>query len=261
MIRSAHFGGYEMPSDPDLVAVQAATKLQAHMRSHITRKHTSNLLHAARTTRAKRIQRPKEIMDLFIVPGVELQMSVSYPTDPTKAGRFTVIGPPRALAILQVSSIQGDAVNGKKSTRAIVRAARGIAARREVVISGVISPLSVVTLPNVVRRDAGIPQAATHFAFVYPLKHLKGRLHAINLTREPWAFAVIVGAYAYFDEAGTMLSLNALSIMPSPSVLHLVGPVTAYQQSALEMTKNGRMSDVTLDGLRAAVRATAHVGP
>ena len=234
----------------------AATKLQARYRGRQGRQGTQTNLHAARKAAERRYERPTEMMDLFIVPDVALVLKTTYPDDPTKAGEFTVTGPPATLRKLQQ-------ISSGSSSRSLLEYATHAASPRKSAtarrgsttynagdpITGVISPKSEVTLSPEVKKDCGIPDAATHFAFVYPLRHLKRNLGAINLAKDQWGFAVIVGAFGYFDEQGTLLAVNALSIVPSPTVLHLVGPYAARQQPALQMTRMGRMSDITIDGL------------
>ena len=116
-------------------------------------------------------------------------------------------------------------------------------------IEGVISPKNEVTLPPHIKKAAGIPLDATHFAFIYPLKMFKRNMHKINISQEPWAFALLLGGFAYFGAEGQLLAVNALTIVPSPAVLHIVGPYTANQSAALAMSRLGRMNPVSITGL------------
>ena len=49
-------------------------------------------------------------------------------------------------------------------------------------------------------------------------------LHKINLAQEPWGFCFLLGGFAYFDDANALCGVNSLTIVPSPTVLHLIGP-------------------------------------
>lgn len=237
----------------------AAVTIQAAFRSKAARRQTYAALRKVRVLSNIRLERPKESMELFVLPDVALQIEVSYPVAPQKAGTFTVTGPPPTLKALRRASVGCEAKRPHAGTVAHSRpldctprsAALGESSARSPrsPITGTISPRSPVTLPTLAKRDAGIPQEAQYFAFVYPLRNLKRRLHAINLAKEPWAFACVVGAFAYFDGEGQLLAVNALSIVPAPSVLRLVGPYPARQRATLEMAKNGRMDVVTIDGL------------
>ena len=172
---------------------------------------------------------PKEILDVFLFPDVGLDLKVDYPKDTEgSAGRFVVTGPKRKVDILRY-------------------VAEGIDDDGE--IDGVISPMSPVTLPLEIKREVGIPDAATLFAFVYPLQYFKRRLHRINLATEPWGFAHLLGAFAYFDDDRTLLGVNALTIVPQQTVLHLVGPHKPLSVAVAAMNDLGRMAEVVVDGL------------
>ena len=184
------------------------------------------------------IHHPLELMDLFIAPNIGLNLCVTYDSQKPQshAGRYVVQGPTKRLAVLhKILGISG-------STE----------------IEGVISPMAAVTLPPAVKVDAGIPLRATHFAFVYPLALLRGILDQLPVTlfTEPWIFGLILGSFAYFDENAdndsALLAVNALTIVPSPAVLHLVGPYQPTQRTDLALTKLHRLNCVTANGLLAA---------
>ena len=44
--------------------------------------------------------------------------------------------------------------------------------------------------------EAGIPLAATSFAFLHPLPYFRRRLTRINLARESWGFLFLLGGFA-----------------------------------------------------------------
>lgn len=215
---------------------EAAIRIQAGMRAKLTRRKIAELQAELKVHERNMERRFKgvgtEIMDLFIEPDVGLLLEHTAGASAEHAGRFAVSGPPTKVAILR------RALGDEPSD-----------------LSGVISPLSEITLPTAVKRDAGIPAEATHFAFVYPLKKFKRNeiaRQAINLAENAWAFALLIGAFAYFGECGRLLCVNALTIVPSPAVLHLVGPYKPRQHAELEMMRLGRLAHVTIDGLLAA---------
>lgn len=185
----------------------AATMIQAHVRAWLSRKEVKRLLTISRRSRAGRPKldptADKEIMDLFIQPDVKLDLQVSYPTSTTmsrrhilpvmSAGRYAVKGPAKAVNIL--ATLRKQAANSAGSSTDE--------------FEGFISPKSGVTLPDDVKRDAGIPLAASDFAFIYPLRAFRGQQDSINLAEHSWAFALLIGAFAYFDEVSARGSRSA----------------------------------------------------
>ena len=215
--------------------------IQTRARGFLTRRKLTTLI-LQRTKQTTRAYESLENLDLFILPDVGLNLSVTYSNvtsgateggDSVQAaggaGSFEVRGPPDRLS--KICKVVGseNLVGGR--------------------VKGVISPKNSVTLPEEVKRAAGIPIAATYYAFVSPMKAFRQRLHRINLAQEPWAFACLLGAFAYFDDDGTLLAVNALTIVPAPAVLHLVGPYKPRLRASMTMERLGRMSPVTLDGL------------
>ena len=127
---------------------RAATLVQARVRSRLASKSLLKV-----KSKRKKLQYGKvEQMDLFILPDVGLQLNVHFPKDnDVTAGKFVVKGPPAKLAkIRKVAKTNGE-------------------------IEGVASPYSPVTLPDQVKSAAGIPLAATRFAFIYPLQDFRER--------------------------------------------------------------------------------------
>ena len=172
----------------------------------------------------------QEMLDIFILPNVGLEISTEYPEEDGAAGRFAVTGPARKLDILKT-------------------VAKGV--DDDGTIDGDISPRSPVTLPLEIKREAGIPEASTWFAFIYPLSYFKSRLHRINLATDPWGFVHLLGGFAYFDDDYNLLGVNALTIVPSPTVLHLIGPFEPLKPACEQMHRLGRMKEVVIEGLRS----------
>jgi len=178
------------------------------------------------------LSKPKEVMDLFIEPNIGLQLAVEYKKGEFgAAGRYVLAGPPRVLKMLRKA---------------------GLEASKSGLLEGVISPKGNCSLPTAARQAASIPEAATNYAFVYPMRQFMEMktLTSINLSDEPWGFALLLGAFAYFSADGKLLAVNALTIVPSPAVLHLVGPYQARHSTTLALARLGRMRDVAVDGLR-----------
>ena len=179
-----------------------------------------------------------ELAEVFVAADLVIDLDVTYPDRaaavPGSAGRFVVRGPKHVLHTLShvVQGSDDEGTHGK--------------------IEGVISPICPVTLPEEIKKEAGIPAAATAFAFINPLTCFRRRLNRINLATELWGFVFLLGGFAYFDENGVIVGINALSIVPSEHALHLVGPHTGTEQAGQAMTKLGRMADVVVDGLTDA---------
>ena len=167
-----------------------------------------------------------EIMSMYIMPDIGLELTVD--TSAEGAGEFAVKGP-------------------KKKLDALLHVVQGLHGVSE--IKGVLGPITPVTLPDDIKRQAGIPIPATKFAFLHPLKYFKSRQHRINLVINPWACVHLLGGFAYFDDEGKVLGVNALTIQPTASVLHLVGPSEPTREVVQAMDDLGRMTDVVIEGL------------
>ena len=74
-----------------------------------------------------------------------------------------------------------------------------------------------------------------------PCVHASPYVHACNALIDPCALRVA--------QAGTLLAVNALTIVPSPAVLRLVGPYAARMDMGLEMAKLDRTRQVSITGL------------
>ena len=95
-------------------------------------------------------------------------------------------------------------------------------------LQGALSPKHMVTVPAESRAGAGIPAKAEKFCFIFPLKdqHALAQIRTaslLQLARNPWAFTLLAGGFAYFDEYGNVLAVNAISFAPSATGLLLIG--------------------------------------
>lgn len=113
-----------------------------------------------------------------------------------------------------------------------------------------LSPVHPVTMPRKARVQAGIPHHATSFAFIYPSSALTAALSTrTNLSKDLWAFVLLLGGFAYFDSAGALLAVNAITFSPSDTGLVLIGPSATVPGALEAMKEEGRMQPVTLPEL------------
>ena len=188
--------------------------------------------------------------------------------------RFSVVGPDRAANLLH-------------------RVADKLATPRGGVIShGQHSPISPLSIP-VPKRDAlGIPRAATHYCFAYPLDCLKGDYdNIVNQVvgsadtsdgDEALVMLFLLGGFVYlaYDDAPSgasrasggggqpsapprVLSVSALTFSQTASAsLSFSGPYAVSEEAVGSLTQQGRMCDVIIGRLlKAGVRQFAWVNP
>ena len=168
-----------------------------------------------------------DAIDISIMPRVKLEV-VCKPEQCT----FEITGPAKALATL-----------------------KPLAESSKEELKGRISPLNPVTVPKAYRKGAGIPLDADYFAFLYPLEAgMQASLQGLNLERDPWAFALILGGYCYFDASGEkVIAVNALILAPSAASLSLEGRKSPSKAlDALGSGAGGRLVDTTLPALKSA---------
>jgi len=238
LVQTRHSSFGDAASILSLSAADAATRIQKAQRATVGRQESTRLRHTRSDIRRisdKVVDGAREVMDLFLEPdiGLSLECTSTHPGASTDghAGRYVVNGPPRMVAALRRAF-------GTPSADPLP--------------SGVLSPLSAVTLPDEIKSAVGIPVAATHFAFVYPLEEFRMDRafgSAINLSEEPWCFALILGGFAYFIEgedtrAAQLLCVNAITIVPSTSVLHLIGAYKGSHTASLKMMQYRRFAKV-----------------
>ena len=178
-----------------------------------------------------------DYINLSIIPNVDLALEpVSRQTEPStgSARRFKVIGPAEPLDFL-----------------------RGLGERAKTCS---LSPSAKVTVPLKVRASAGIPKKAQTFAFIYPW--MGEMVGGLDLSRNAWAFVMIFGGFAYFNESGELLSVNAITLDHSEQGLMLVGPSSATPAALSAMTAKDRMTNITVPTLtRAGFRKFGWVHP
>lgn len=75
---------------------------------------------------------------------------------------------------------------------------------------------------------------------------------SLSLVGTQWGFILILGGFAYFDEHGTLLRVNAITACPSPNGIVLIGPRRANGDAVATLAQNGRLQPLALPGLRRA---------
>ena len=83
---------------------------------------------------------------------------------------------------------------------------------------GFLAPRAHVNLDTASRREAGVPENAVYFRFVYPPSGETGTLSEAvvdEISRdglhEPWLHFIILGGFAYYGRDGLLIQLNALT--------------------------------------------------
>lgn len=168
---------------------------------------------------------------LYLTADVELSIEVH---EANLQHTYSVVGPSLALGCVhRESAVEGDGLSSA---------------------IGKLSPQHKVTLPAAARRDAGIPEDADHYCFLYPLSCLAGKWDALVSeyavhAQSQWLDALLLGAFVYFSKAGSVLRINALSLKPSTARLRLDGPLKGSAQAFSELESQSRVQSVTLSHL------------
>lgn len=115
---------------------------------------------------------------------------------------------------------------------------------------GVISPLD--DIPD--RSSHGgclIPIIATQVAYLYPYR-LQSNLMELASIRHPWAFALLLGGFAYFDKANVCVGINAVMHCSSKEGFVLGGPYDCDELALEALQAQKRLRFVTLQTMRDA---------
>ena len=195
-------------------------------------------------------------MRLTLSVDVEIEIEFDYAkdigTDADMLGRYHMSGPQKHVDKLKAAGAglkDGDASSSFD-------------------VGGKLSPVCPCSLPANVRRCIGVPEEATHYAFLYPAtshgKSMEEALENLDLADELWAFLLLVGGFCYFQEAPatrdsnaggktfTLIRSNALVLIPGDEVMDFDGPFTPNQKAIDALRSHGRMVVVTLDVLEEA---------
>lgn len=121
-------------------------------------------------------------------------------------------------------------------------------------VVGLLSPLALVTVPQVARQPNGIPADGYRYAFSYPLSIAEEKLEEcateIGLHNACHHF-LLVGGFIYFNEQDEIVQMNALSLTPSRMSLEFDGPNMCPEEAVSSMRAAGRLCKVTLDTLES----------
>ena len=131
---------------------------------------------------------------------------------------------------------------------------------------GLLSPSSLITLPKKIRERAGIPREAKYFAYMHAPRELSylvdwGKMpRAVDFDGDPqefvdlpiykemgkW-FAMLLGAFVYFDKKMVICSVNALSLTRTPYELKMSGPWSVSPKVVSILDKSGRIESLIPD--------------
>jgi hypothetical protein len=160
----------------------------------------------------------EDALAISVKVGVDLRIDAKWPTEErTRGGKFAITGPQKQCELLQQKLF------GSSS------------ASQELPV-GQLSPAGKVDVPREFRTEAGIPMNAAHYCFVHPWSDVDGsrrengtniveKLNKIRLAQNDWAYVLVQGGYAYFDDTWELIAVNAITLAPSEEagVLLLVG--------------------------------------
>ena len=185
-------------------------------------------------------------MQLTLTPNVDIDLEFHFARDnvdrdSNDLGTYKLVGPKQRLEMLAKVGVSSNE-------------------QGELDVSGKLSPVAPLTIPDEMRPPVGVPVGATHFAFAYPamsggdsLEHV---LEQLNLADERWAFFLLVGGFCYFTEDDTgrfkLMQCNALVLVPSDFTMEFDGPHTPDPAALQVLKKRSRIVDVTLDVLEDA---------
>jgi len=119
-------------------------------------------------------------------------------------------------------------------------------------LEGWLSPTSPLTLPPMIKKQAGIPEDARNYAFMYPPKGLaeilsqRDRQDSVSddpdseslqpiINKQGIESAAILGGFAYFDKNYECICINALSLERSEHTLRFSGPFRVNQSACDEL--------------------------
>ena len=131
--------------------------------------------------------------------------------------------------------------------------------------SGFLSPINKITLPEAVKKLAGVPTEAKYFSFLHPPKGLakvidwtscspdlrRTRCNKRGEGPNTWGipYVAILGAYVYFDSNHNVLRVNAISLFENDSNcdLRLTGPFYVTDSDAMKVRRSKRAQPLVLD--------------
>ena len=136
---------------------------------------------------------------------------------------------------------------------------------------GLLSPSHPITLPKKIREKAGIPRKAKYFAYMHAAHELSYLVDWKQMPRvdqfednPQWEdylpiykemgkwYAILLGAFVYFDKNMGILSVNALSLTRSPYELKMSGPWSVSPKVVSLLEKSGRIESLVPDDFHEA---------
>ena len=186
-----------------------------------------------------------------------LTVDTSVQVKPAGKDRFRVVGPPRALAILNRIAKTKDS-------------------------HGQLAPItSISILDPAARVKAGIPESASHYCFAYPLDCLrsdfdgllKSLVSSADHTQSDEAVLMffLLGGFCYFRIEGVhvppaLVAINALTLEPAGQAvvgeLMFEGPFSASDEASRIVAKAGRMASMTIGNLvEVGISSFAWINP
>lgn len=191
-----------------------------------------------------------DYLAITIEPRVELRID-AIDINAKSASNFKVIGPPETLEKLRKAGLDVGQVGA------------GLSAG-QAGVCGVLSKSAEVDVPEEYREPAGIPTEGppksgegnghgprVSYCYIHPLASEADRKkilasNACDLSRNSWAFVLLVGGYAYFNQKKELIWVNAIQFAPNDSHgLLLVGHEVPTARHAFEaMKQHGRMVEV-----------------
>lgn len=167
-------------------------------------------------------------MTLQLLRNINVELSINFLGDSHTINTYDVTGPSERFNLL-------DDINVKQSD-----------------LSGMMSPLGVVNVPTELRSDVGVPVNAVHYAFAYPVGKLADKLEHFQVGQEDeWLWLLKIGGFVYFDEANSVIGVNALGLVLTTTTLYLHGPHAATVAASTLMTSQERMLPITLGPMHA----------
>ena len=123
---------------------------------------------------------------------------------------------------------------------------------------GCLAPRADVNLDTASRREAGVPENAVYFRFVYPPSGETGTLSEAvvdEISRdglhEPWLHFIILGGFAYYGGDGLRIQLNALTKGDSGRYRRCFGKPRSDVPASLvsQLDRDGMMRAISLPAL------------
>ena len=122
---------------------------------------------------------------------------------------------------------------------------------------GFLAPKAQVNLDPASRREAGVPENAVSFRFVYPPRGMTGTISEAVVDEicrdglhESWLHFIILGGFAYYGGDGSLIQLNALTKGDSgPYRLCFGEPRNVPASLVSQLKRDGRMQAISLPAL------------